>query len=118
MAIHNDLGKEGEQAIVVFFQETGYTIEATNWRYRKNEIDIIASDDDTIIFVEVKTRSSEIWGTPESFLSNSQISRLVEAANYYIEKYEIDKEIRFDVFSLTKSGDEFNIKHFPDFLIP
>ena len=118
MAIHNDLGKQGEKAVVDFFVKAGYDIQAINWRYRRNEIDIIAENEDTVVFAEVKTRSSNYWGVPESFLSDSQIKRLVEAANYYIEKYEVQKNIRFDVFSLTKLGEQFKIKHFPDFLTP
>lgn len=118
MAVHNDLGKQGEMAIVDFFVKRGFVILETNWRYRRNEIDIIVENDDTIVFAEVKTRSSMAWGTPESFLSESQISRLVEAANYYIEINDISKDIRFDVFAVVKYKDELKWKHFPDFLTP
>ena len=69
MALHNELGKLGETLAANFLQANGYTIVERNWRVNRIEIDLIARLDDTLIFVEVKTRSSDYFGSPEVFVT-------------------------------------------------
>lgn len=119
MAAHNELGKEGEDAACNYLQKIGCRIIERNWRFHKYEIDIIAEDDDYIIFVEVKTRTSSQWGNPEDFLSKGQIKRIVEAADFYLNEYDIEKEARFDVIASIKTKNSFEIEHFDDaFMAP
>ena len=65
MGRHNELGKEGEEKAVAFLQEKGYVILEKNYRSGRAEVDIIAGFKDIIVFVEVKTRSSYVFGYPE-----------------------------------------------------
>ena len=65
MAIHNELGKKGEQLAVDFLQKKGYTILDRNWRFKKAEVDIIAQKEQILAIVEVKTRSSNYFGNPQ-----------------------------------------------------
>lgn len=119
MAAHNELGKEGEDAACNYLQEKGYKIVERNWRFHKYEIDIIAENEDFIIFLEVKTRTSTLWGNPEDFISKGQIKRIVAAADFYLREYDIKKDARFDVISATLNKGKIEIEHIDDaFMAP
>ncbi len=72
MARHNELGKKGEELAEKFLRDKGYDIIAKNWRYDKDEIDIIARDGDEIVIVEVKTRSTDFYGFPEDAVDSQK----------------------------------------------
>lgn len=119
MADHNDLGKRGESAAADYLIQKGYQIIERNWMYEKYEIDIIAQDSESIIFVEVKTRSSDRWGNPEEAVSKGKIKRIVEAADFYLREFDIDLPARFDVISSIWNGVQFEINHIDDaFMAP
>ncbi|MBK5720233.1 YraN family protein [Dysgonomonas sp. Marseille-P4677] len=119
MAEHNDIGKKGEDTAVDFLQKEGYQIIERNWINEKYEIDIIARNEEYIVFVEVKTRSSDRWGNPEEAVSNNKIKRIVAAADFYLKKYDIDMPARFDIISAIWTGKTFKIEHIDDaFLAP
>lgn len=119
MAEHNELGKKGEDAAVHYLQQKGYQVIKRNWIYQKYEIDIIAQSDEFIIFMEVKTRSSDKWGNPEDAVSKGKIKRIVEAADFYIKENDIDMPARFDVIAAIWNGKGFEIDHIDDaFLAP
>ena len=90
MAEHNTLGEQGEAAAVAYLIQHGYTIIKRNWRYRHEEIDIIAETADHLAFVEVKTRSSSSYGSPSEFITKSKQKHLISAANAYVEKYGVE----------------------------
>lgn len=118
MALHNELGKKGETYACEYLKSKGFKILKTNWRFHRNEIDIIAENKDCILFVEVKTRSSYDWGLPEDFLSRAQTRRLQDAVNFYIQDKDIEKEPRIDVLALVEIEGEYQIEHFEDVIIP
>ena len=118
MAEHNDLGKKGEEYAVRYLQQRGYKIIERNWIYEKYEIDIIAQNDEYIVFVEVKTRSSDRWGNPEEAISKGKIKRIVEAADFYLNENDIDRPARFDVIATIWNGTMFEIEHFDDAFLP
>lgn len=119
MADHNDLGKRGEDAAVDYLIQKGYQIVKRNWTYEKYEIDIIAQTPEYIIFVEVKTRSSDRWGNPEEAVSKGKIKRIVEAADFYLREFYIDFPARFDVIASIWNGKQFEIEHIDDaFMAP
>lgn len=103
MANHNDLGKNGEATARDYLLSRGYDILAINWRFGRAEIDLIARQDDILVFVEVKTRSSGRFGDPATFLSALQEGRLTDAAGVYMESVGYDGEIRFDVIGIVWS---------------
>jgi len=70
MAKHNELGKLGETIAQEFLLAKGYLIEATNYRHRRLELDIVAKDGETLIFVEVKTRSDDFLFDPEKAMTD------------------------------------------------
>ena len=71
-----------------------------NWRYQKAEIDIISQDEKTLVFIEVKTRTTERYGRPKEFISLRKEALLKEAAEAYLEINELEVEPRFDIISI------------------
>ena len=61
--------------------------------------------------MEVKTRSTNYFGNPEDFLKPEQIKNLVKAVNEYVTVYDLDVEVRFDIISIIKEKQGFNIEH-------
>ncbi len=115
MAEHNELGKEGEQIAVDLLLQKGYKIIERNWRYLKAEIDVIAQkDSDTLVIVEVKTRSNSFIGNPEEFVTNKKIKLLVMAANEYVVSRKLDIEVRFDIIAIVKNSKYQKIEHLED----
>lgn len=119
MAEHNELGHRGEEEARRFLLKNGYRIVAQNWRYRGYEIDIVAETDDWIVFVEVKTRSSDEFGNPEDFINNRRIKRLTRGGHHFVMKNNISKDWRFDVIAiLWDEHGNFSLKHFDDAFLP
>ena len=118
MALHNILGKRGEQLAVDYLLQKGYHIIATNWQEHKFEIDIIAQDKNELVMVEVKTRTTDFFGNPEEAVTSSKMKHLVEGANYYIETNEIDLECRFDVIGVVLNDTNQEIKHIQNAFYP
>ncbi|WP_379967454.1 YraN family protein [Epilithonimonas sp. UC225_85] len=100
MADHNDFGKIAEDLAVDFLIKAKYKILSRNFRYLKAEVDIIAESENQIIIVEVKARHTDIFIEPQEAVNKKKIKLLVSAANYFIEEYNIDKEVRFDIISV------------------
>ncbi len=111
MAQHNELGKLGEKMAVSFLQRNGYTILETNWRYLKGEIDIIAKKEDVLAIVEVKTRTSIGVVAPEDSVNQKKIRLLVATANQYIIEKDIDLDARFDIITIHKQNNKFDLNH-------
>ena len=114
MAEHYELGKKGEQLAVNYLINKGYKIVERNWRFQKAEIDIIATKDKTLISVEVKTRSTNDFGSPQDFVNKKKIKLMVSTMNEYILNKDLDIELRFDIIAITKDKSSFDIEHFKD----
>lgn len=100
MALHNDLGKLAEDLAAEFLLKNGYKILARNFRFQKAEIDIIAEKDNLIIVVEVKARSTDAFMLPQEAVTKTKIKSIVSAANYYLEEFNKNQEVRFDIISV------------------
>lgn len=111
MARHNLLGKAGEDAACDYLRQRGYTILHRNWRYRRNELDIVAADADTLVVVEVKTRSEDPLAPPEEAIDSGKIKRTVAAADVYIRRFDLDLPVRFDVITAVRTAAGFRIEH-------
>lgn len=114
MAQHNELGKLGEEMAVDFLSKNGYKIVQRNYRYLKAEIDIIAKKDNTLIAVEVKTRSSDYFENPQDAVNPKKIKLLVSAMDNFVTENDLDVEVRFDIVSILKQKNDFNIEHIED----
>lgn len=100
MADHNDFGKIAEDMAADFLQKNGYKILTRNFRFQKAEIDIITEKDDLIIIVEVKARSTDVFMLPQEAVTKTKIRSIVLAANHYLEEYNKQNEVRFDIISV------------------
>lgn len=114
MAIHNDIGNIGENLAVVHLKKRGYTILEQNWRYKKDEGDIIAMKDNVLVIVEVKTRSSELYEAPQDAVTKGKQKRMTTLANAYIETKNLHNEVRFDIISVINPGKSAIINHIED----
>lgn len=113
MATHNELGKLGEEIAAHYLLKNGYKILRRNFFFDKAEIDIIAQKEEgTVIIVEVKTRNSDFFGDPQSFVTPAKIKLLVKAANEYIVSNELDVEVRFDIIAILKNQKVEKLEHF------
>ena len=119
MAQHNLLGRAGEKEAVDFLVRQGFTIRETNWRMDKLEVDIIAQDSDMVIhIIEVKTRGSDEHFDPMRAITETKKRHMVNAANAYIQYYQLHCEIQYDVIILIGSEGNFKLEYYPDLFIP
>lgn len=114
MASHNELGKQGEQLAIDFLVARGYTIVERNYRYLKAEVDIIATKEDLLIAVEVKTRSSDYFGNPQDFIKSKKIKLLVTAIDHYVNQRDLDVAVRFDIIAITTNEKPYKLEHIED----
>lgn len=82
------IGNYGETLACEYLKKQGYQIIERNYRIRGGEIDIVAKDDDYIVFVEVKTRSSHEYGLPVESITPWKIRALIKAAQFYLLKID------------------------------
>ena len=101
MATHNQVGKTGEELAAAFLQQNGYEILHRNWRHSYYEIDIVAKKGKKLHFIEVKTRSSALYGHPEESVSKRKFKFLKNAAHEYLQQNPGNPWIQYDVLSIT-----------------
>jgi len=114
MKNHIDLGKAGEAIALAHLEGKGYRILERNWRFGKEEIDIIARDGNFVVIVEVKTRTSNAMAEPEAAVTKSKQRILVRAANAYVNYKRQYGEVRFDIISILVRPEGETIHHIAD----
>jgi putative endonuclease len=102
MATHIDIGKAGEKLAEEWLIEKGFSIIARNWRYGKDEIDLIASFNEMLHFVEVKCRSSNYHGHPEEAVNKKKIKTLLRGIEQYLFIHPQYDDFRLDILSITQ----------------
>ena len=118
MAEHNELGKEGEALAYNLLKKKGYQILDMNWRYGKNELDIIAMDNEYLVIVEVKTRCNPYFETPKEAVTLKKQKNIIRAANAYVIENDIENETRFDIISVMFWNNKVEIEHIEDAFYP
>ena len=100
------LGKQGEAFAVEYLKKKGYKIKETNYRSPLGEVDIIAFDRETLVFVEVKTRRNNSFGLPAEAVNRRKQLQIAKTAQYYISSKKLSNNAaRMDVVSvLAKIG--------------
>ena len=114
MRIVNPTAVIGENSACEYLEKKGYKILERNFRKGYGEIDIIATKSKTLVFIEVKTRSSSRYGTPFEAISSTKIKLLSRGAKFY--KYilhpELPEDLRIDAVGVIVWGDEvISIEH-------
>jgi putative endonuclease len=110
------LGAWGENEATHFLMESGLKIIDRNFRTREGEIDIVAEDGKTLVFVEVKTRSSLSKGFPEEAVTSTKMAHLFIAAEKYMQINPQYDDWRIDVIAISgkKGSAKIDIKWFKD----
>ena len=118
MSEHNELGAKGEILAIEFLEQKGLAILEINWRFGKAEVDIIAKDKNTLVIVEVKTRMTDRFGLPEDSVGKAKQNLLSLAAEEYLERHNLDLDVRFDIVSVTFNGGQSKVYHIEDAFFP
>ena len=101
-----DLGAKGEKLAIRFLKRKGYRIIQRNYKCKLGEIDIVARQDGTIIFVEVKTRQTEEFGAPQYAVNASKRKQISKVALSYIRNNKLaEQSCRFDVIAITLTSE-------------
>jgi putative endonuclease len=118
MAESHNLGQKGEDLAAEHLKKAGFRLLYRNWKWGKHEIDIIAEKNETIIFVEVKTRNDDFQMHPVTAVTNAKQRSVIFAADGYIRKFDINKESRFDIITVIKTGESYQVDHIEDAFYP
>ncbi len=93
-------GKEGEDMAARFLIEKGFEIMERNYRYKRSEIDLIVKKNNWLIFVEVKLRSSDLYGYPEDFVDYKKVRNIMDGAEQYTFENNWQGNVRYDIVSI------------------
>ena len=106
------VGAAAEDRAADFLIEQGYTIVTRRWSCRGGELDLVALDGDTLVYIEVKARSGR-WMSPEEAINEAKISSfLVAVAKYAFENDQMDRASRYDVIAIDDQGLRHHIDAF------
>jgi putative endonuclease len=100
-ALHIEKGKDGELLAARYLARKGFDVQLCNWRSGRHEIDIIATRDGIIHFVEVKTRHSATYGYPEESITRKKFTSMKSAATAFLSRYKDVRKVQFDVVSIS-----------------
>lgn len=112
MKIQQHVGRWGEQAAADYLEKQGYQILARNFRTEHGEVDIIARQENVLVFVEVKARSSNRFGYPEHSVTPRKRQHILSAAEKYILEHPKFQTWRVDVIAVEGETGEAKIVHF------
>lgn len=112
------LGQKGEDIAVDHLKKAGYKIRHRNWKSGKRELDIVAENKEFIVFVEVKTRNYDYQMPPVSSVNSEKQRSIIYAADGYLQKFNINKESRFDVITIIFKGQTSEIDHIENAFYP
>ncbi|MGE3541961.1 MAG: YraN family protein [Candidatus Tectimicrobiota bacterium] len=94
-------GQQGEEMAVAYLQGQGYRIEQQNYRCRQGEVDVIAWDGTTLVFVEVKTKGQLRFGSGLAMVNLAKQKKLAQVAMLYVQQHRLQNvDIRFDVVAI------------------
>lgn len=110
----NRLGREGEEAAISFLSRKGYAIIEKNYRTPFGEVDIIAQDRGTIVFVEVKTRAGQSFGQPFEAVGPRKRETMKRVALSFMKKLKKECPARFDVLSISFVNGRYHLEHIAD----
>ena len=104
-----EAGARAEREAEGYLRERGMRVLARNFRTRFGEIDLVVQDGETVVFVEVRARSSDAFGSPQETVTAAKRRRIIRTAMAYAQSRCLDAPLRFDVVALSPQG----ILHIP-----
>lgn len=112
------MGARGEELAAGWLRQHGYHIRDRNWRSGRHELDIVAENNEYIVFVEVKSRSADYQVQPGDAVNVPKQRTIIFAASNYIKKYNLQKEARFDIITVVFRGRDLEIDHIENAYYP
>ena len=106
-----NIGKQGENLASAYLINKGYSIVKQNYRSNRCEIDIIAQKEGIVIAIEVKTRTLNQIIKPWQAVNKAKQKKIIKVMDSFINKNQLDLEVRFDIISIIKSGNRHQIEH-------
>lgn len=117
--VEGERGVWGERIAAGHLLAAGYRIVERNWRYRRCEIDLIATRGHETIFVEVKVRGAAHCGPIEDAVSSAQRRRLIRAAHMFlVSRKGMPEQARFDLIRIVTDARGWKLEHVPDAFLP
>jgi putative endonuclease len=112
-------GDRGESISCGYLKNNGYEILTRNYGCKYGEIDIVAQKENIIVFIEVKTRTSNYFGEPQEFVDYKKLEKMNMAIDFFINQFHINEEyvLRIDVIEILfdKIGERYQLNHIEDF---
>jgi putative endonuclease len=105
MAAHHEFGKACEQMAAEWLVQHGFELISRNWKSARYEVDIIASRNQVLHFIEVKSRHDDLFGKPEDWVDRRKGNHLLAAGEAFQNKYPEWKQIQFDIISILLTPD-------------
>ena len=113
MAEHNIIGKYGEEIARDYLKRKGYKIIAQNYKTKRGEVDIIATHKKVLVFIEVRTKQHEWFGTPEDSIGTQKIRKLTWNARAYVARMRHEGFYRLDAVCVIIRNDGFQlVRHY------
>ena len=107
-----DRGQQGERVAAQFLSAQRYAILAKNYRSPFGEIDLIALDHHTLVFVEVRTHTGDAFGDPLESVNARKQRQIARTALHYLSRHHLhDREARFDVIGIRWEGEHSHLTH-------
>lgn len=115
MARHNKIGEMAENLAADYLERKDYKVLERNWRFSRAEIDLIAMQDEVLVFVEVKSLGYDAFARPEASVTSYKQGLIMDAATQYMQQIGHEWEIRFDVIAMIlNEGELMELEHFED----
>lgn len=115
---HNELGTYGENLAQKYLQDLGYIILDKNFRFKKNEIDIVAKKDDVLCVIEVKTRATAEIGEPYLAVTKTKQRQIIKTADFYVKSKGLDIDVQFDIISIVHNQYRTKLEHIQNAFFP
>ena len=112
------IGTKGEELAASYLEKKGYNILCKNWRFLHKELDLVARYKNELIIVEVKTRMVGSLITPAEAVNLKKQRFIIDAANSFIEKHDVNLEVRFDIITIVYGRNDFIIEHIENAFYP
>jgi putative endonuclease len=104
------IGRDAEHKAIHFLEGKGYTFVASNYRYKRGEIDLIMRDGEILVFIEVKARKSDEYGFPEQWVSAKKLQLIQQTAEEYMIQCQWFGRIRFDIVALSGESGYYHLE--------
>jgi putative endonuclease len=118
MSENKNKGNSGEELASTYLEKKGYKVLFRNWRFLHKEIDIVAAYKNELIIVEVKTRASGSLVSPIEAVNLRKQRFIIDATNAFIEKHNVNLDVRFDVITVIYKYNTYEIEHIENAFYP